>query len=71
MSTDTGLETEVVNVSLVGGGRSIGRMEELLRQMRTGIASKDKRKRWKQPFPGLDAENVVSMAASFISYDLD
>ena len=34
-------------------------MEELLRRMRTGINSKEKRKRWKHPFPGLGVESEL------------
>lgn len=48
-----GVEQEVVNVGIVGDSRSIAMMEELLRRMRSGIESQQKRKRWKQPFPGL------------------
>jgi hypothetical protein len=55
----SGVDQEIVNVGIVGDSRSIAMMEELLRQMRTGISSRAKRKRWKQPFPGLGIESEL------------
>lgn len=51
------VDEEVVNVGIVGDSRSIAMMEELLRQMRSGIPSDSKRKRWRQPFPGLGVDS--------------
>lgn len=48
---------EVVNVGIVGDSRSISMMEGLLRAMRGGIESRQKRKRWKPPFPGLGVDS--------------
>lgn len=52
---------EMVNVGIVGGSRSISMLEGLLRRMRTGIESQDKRKRWKHPFPGLGENSPLRL----------
>lgn len=52
---------DVVKVGIVGDAPSIGMMEDLLREMRTGVQPRGKeRKRWKPPFPGLGVDSVLS-----------
>lgn len=55
------MDIEVVNVGIVGSSRSISRMEELLRGMRSGIRSNENRKRWKQNFPGFDSKTGIGI----------
>jgi len=55
------VDIEVVNVGIVGSSRSISRMEELLRGMRSGIRSNENRKRWKQNFPGFDSKTGIGI----------
>ena len=51
---------DVVKVGIVGDSRSISMMEDLLREMRTGIQPRGKgRKRWKPPFPGLGIDSSL------------
>lgn len=55
------VDKEVVNVGIVGSSRSISRMEELLRKMRSGVPSNAKRKRWRQNFPGFDSKTGIGI----------
>lgn len=55
------VDAEVVNVGVVGTSRSISMTESLLRKMRTGIESNDKRKRWKHHFPGLGVDSELRL----------
>lgn len=50
---------EIVNVGIVGDSRSVSDMSDLLREMRNGIESQDKRKRWKPPFPGIGLDSQL------------
>jgi hypothetical protein len=54
-------EESVVNVGIIGSYRSVSDMEALLRKMRTGFESTQKRERWKQPFPGLGLDSELKL----------